>query len=126
MDKSLTNQELDNFLEQLRKDSPIKSHLFNTTAAYNLIKRGFAKKENIQANGVYDLVITEHGRSFIGFCKEHEKTMRETRRDELNERTVKSAEIAAKAANRANTISIWAIVISIISIILSLIHSFVY
>lgn len=124
----MNNKELDYYLELLRKDSSIHSQFFNEEAAMLFLKRGFAKKEDVQNNGLYNLVITEQGLSFVGFGKEQKIIEKERKRDELNERAVKSAEtsaeaakVSAKAANRANIISIWAIVISFISIILSII-----
>lgn len=123
----MNNKEFDEYLEQLRKDSFIHSHFFNEEAAMLFLKRGFAKKEDVQSNGLYKLVITEQGLSFVGFVKEQENIEKERKRDELNERAVISAEASAhaakesaKAASRANIISIWAIVISFVSIIISI------
>ena len=129
MEEMLSNKELDNYLEQLRKDGIIKIIFFNCYAANIFLKRGFAKKENIQPNKVYDLVITDQGRSFIGFVKEQNNYEKEKRIEELNERAVISAESSAEAAqesataaNKANIVSIIAMVISIISVIISLLQ----
>ena len=123
----MNNKDLDNYLELLRKDNSIHSQFFDEGAALLFLRRGFAKKEDVQSNGLYKLVITEQGLSFVGFVKEQEIIEKERKRDELNERAVISTEASAKAAkesaeaaNRANIISIWAIIISFISVILSI------
>lgn len=128
----MNNKDFDYYLEQLRKDRSIHSQFFNEEAALLFLRRGFAKKEGVQSNGLYNLVITEQGLSFVGFVKEHENLEKERKRDELNKRAVKSTEASAeaaresaKAANRANVISIWAIVISFISVILSITIPFI-
>lgn len=127
----MNNKELDLYLGKLRIDSNIKSLYFNDEAAYVLLQRGFAKRDNIQSNGVYDLVITDQGRSFVGFVKEQELIDKERKRDNLNERAEKSAEASAEAAKEsaksaktANRITFLAIILSLISIILSIISSF--
>ena len=127
----MNNNELDFYLGKLRIDSKIGSQFFNDEATYELLQRGFAKREKTQGNGVYDLVITDQGRSFIGFLKEQESKEKERKRDELSERAVKSAEssaeaakISAKAANRGNIISIIAIIISLFSIFLAILQNY--
>ena len=127
----MDNNNLDYYLEQLRKEGSIYSQFFNDEAAVCFLKRGFAKKEDVQSNEVYKLVITEQGLSFVGFVKEQEYIEKERKREELDERAVKSAEASAeaakesaKAASRGNIISILAIIISLISIILSIIQSY--
>ena len=123
----MNNQNLDFYLEKLRRESPVKSIFFDDEAALLLLSRGFAKKDNFQNDRTFDLVITDQGRSFEGFVKEVENVEKERKRDELNERAVKSAEASAEAAknsakavNKANTISVCAIVISIVSSLLSI------
>lgn len=127
----MSNNELDFYLGKLRIDSKIGSNFFNDEAAKLLLQRGFAKKENIQSHDIYDLVITDQGRSFVGFVKEQELIEKERKRDELSERAVKSAEssaeaakVSAKAANRGNIISIIAIIISLFSIFLTIIQNY--
>lgn len=128
----MNNKQLDFYLEELRKGCQIKSNFFDEEAALMLLSRGFAMKENVQNDRTFDLVITNQGRSFVGFVKEEENNEKEKRRDDLNERAVKSAEVSAeaakesaKAANKANAISIWAIVISIVSIFLSILLNYI-
>ena len=123
----MNKQNLDFYLEKLRRESPVKNVFFDDEAALYLLSRGFAMKENVQNDRSFDLFITDQGRSFEGFIKEEENNEKEKRRDELNERAVKSAETSAEAAkesakavNKANTISVIAIVISIISLLLSI------
>lgn len=92
---------LDLELEKLRSDGRTKSQFVNTEVASIFLKRGFALKENLQSNGVYDLVITEQGRSFIGFRKEDFRNNREEQLFEMNVRATNSSESSARAANES-------------------------
>lgn len=128
----MENKELDFYLNKLRRENSINSNFFDEEAERTLLNRGFAEKVNFQGNISYDLAITNQGRSFEGFIKEEDNLKKERKRDELNERSVKSAEASAeaakesaKAANRANGISIWAIIISLISFIVSLLFKMI-